>query len=159
MEHNGTNLMQRLSWGRKQTNALQPAWRELSALADGLTFCLTELWEWPLKDLIANIMPHRSLWWSKFGSLGEWVWHTGLSGRHGNKKHTWANVNLCPTGMLLFPSLHNVCVCVCVLTIRRLQVSTGMSSGLIPAMHLSIVGVFFLPALYVHDKSRSPTLS
>lgn len=67
---------------------------------------------WPLKDLRANIMHHRLLWWLKLGSLGEWLWRTGLSGHYGNKKHTWANVNLCPTGMLLFPSLQRVCVCV-----------------------------------------------
>lgn len=41
-----------------------------------------------------------------------------------------------------------------VLTIRRLHASTGMSSGLIPAMHLSVL-VFV--ALSVHDKAQSPT--
>lgn len=49
------------------------------------------------------------------------------------------NVTLCPTGMPLLCS---------VLTIRRLRVSTGMSSGLIPAMHPSCVFFSLLRCLF-----------
>lgn len=50
-----------------------------------------------------------------------------------------------------------VLVSLCMLSIRRLHVSTGMWSGLIPAMHHSLSCCFFLSAASVNAKTWSLT--